>query len=611
MSNYDVFLIPMIVSTLLIVLMAVMIGRMKNKKQIHYAFFSIVVFMFIWSFARMLQIIFQDNYRYVIFLEHVSYIGVILIPISLLYTGIIFAKTRIQFSWKQLLLFVIPAVSLVMVFTNGYHNLFIEKYSFISTELVYGKYYPVHEIYSYICIFIGLYHLVYFSIKNSGFFSRQSILICLGTLVPLLIIILSTQKLVIMPVFVENISFSFSILCFMLAILGFNFLNVVPVALEKVVDHISDSYIVINEHFEIIDYNRTFVETFRGMIKVKRGDNIMEFFRDNPSLGIDETRFTEYVGRAAAEKTSLSFEKHIQEGDFGKYFTIEVTPILSNQTNLGTIILLKDITQHKLDMEKIKQAHKQLSEKERLASLGELAGGVAHDIKSPLSAVQYNFYELKSLIDEYENGTKDHELEEQDYIDIAKDMRENISRSERSIRKITTIIDSILNHTRNLSGDNQQVFDLEDIVKDLQILLRHHLVQSSCELVYKCDGDIKLFGDSGKLGQVLTNLIMNAIQAYNKKPGVIQLKAERENNNAVVSVTDNAGGIQERLKDGIFKNILTTKGTEGTGLGLYISYSIITGNFGGTMWFETEEGKGTTFFISIPTAVPQQKKEVT
>ena len=143
----------------------------------------------------------RDNKELMILFEHISYIGVILVPISLLFSGIIYAKTKIDFSVKFLPLLIIPLISLVIVFTNKYHHLFIVEYSFISTGFVYGKYYIVHEIYSYICIVIGLYYLLYFSIKSSGFFSKQSLLIFIGVLVPLVVVLFSTQGIVEMPVF--------------------------------------------------------------------------------------------------------------------------------------------------------------------------------------------------------------------------------------------------------------------------------------------------------------------------------------------------------------------------------------------------------------------------
>lgn len=603
MIKYDILFGLLLISIILILFMALFIGGMKNKKQIHYAFLSNIVFIFIWSLVRLIQILVQNNYEYVIFLEHLSYIGICLLPISLLYTGIIFAKNHIKLSSKQLLLFIIPIMSLLIVFTNNYHHWFIIKYSFISTEFLYGWYYNIHCLYSYICILIGLYYLIYFSIKNSGFFSKQSILIFLGTIVPLLVVILSTEKIVLMPVFIENISFSFAIICYMFAIFKFNFLNVVPIALQRIVDLISDSYIVINKELEIIDYNKTFIDTFEGILNIKRKDSIINFLEANNPIDIDKNKFIDWINEAVKDKKSISLEKQILSGYFNKYFAIEITPVFSNTDHIGTIILLKDITQHKRDIQQIEQTQKQLMERERLASLGELAGGVAHDINTPLSAVQNNFFQLKSLINETKEGIKEGELNKEDHLEIMQEMEDIILKSEEICKKIANIINSVRNNTRNLSGENIQVFELEYVINDLRILLGHQLKQLGCELVYKEDEKIKLKGDSGKLGQVLTNFIINAMHAYNEKPGTIKVRAQNMPAEIIISVTDFGEGIPEDIKERIFKEMLSTKGAKGTGLGMYISNSIITGNFGGRTWLESEVGKGTTVYIAIPKVI--------
>jgi len=96
------------------------------------------------------------------------------------------------------------------------------------------------------------------------------------------------------------------------------------------------------------------------------------------------------------------------------------------------------------------------------------------------------------------------------------------------------------------------------------------------------------------------NIVMNAIQAYNGEHGEIKVRVYEENMEAIISVKDNAGGIPEKIAEGLFKEILTTKGTKGTGFGLYFAKSMVKAEFGGDISFETREGDGTTFYIKIP-----------
>ena len=113
--------------------------------------------------------------------------------------------------------------------------------------------------------------------------------------------------------------------------------------------------------------------------------------------------------------------------------------------------------------------------------------------------------------------------------------------------------------------------------------------------------DIPLFGDFGKLSQVIMNIVMNAIQAYNGEHGEIHVGAYSKDEVVVVSIEDNAGGIPEKIANGLFKEILTKKGTKGTGFGLYFAKSMMKAEFNGDITFETEEGKGTIFYVKIPT----------
>lgn len=602
----DIIIALQLVPILLILVMAFIIWRTKKKQQIHYVFFSTIILLFIWSSCRLIQTFIENSHKYIVILEHISYIGVCLIPVSLLYIGIIFARTRINFSWKHVLLFIIPAISILLVFTNGYHHLFIVKYSFISSGFIYGKYYIIHEVYSYLCIAVGLYYLLSFSIKNAGFFSKQSGLIFLGTLIPLIVVVLSTEKVVDMPVFVENISFSFGMICFMFAILKFDFLNIVPVALQNVVDQISDSYVIINEELEVIDYNKTFVYMFSEVFTVKRKEILSSILEsEGKPNNIDTKRLTAYIKEAIKEKKPVALEKQIIAGEFDKYFTIEITPIIKNSNHIGTIILLKDITQHKKDLEKIEQTQNQLLERERLAFLGELAGGVAHDINSPLSVIMGGMTFIERLFIKYRDSYKNENMTPEKRKEIEDEILHQISNSSNASQKIVKIVNSIRNHTRNLSGDNIQDFYVSNVFEDIKTLLNHQIKSTGCELEVSSEDNTMIKGDPGKLGQVITNLVVNALQAYGINRGKIELKSRKEKNNIVIAVEDNAGGIPEMYKKGIFFKMLTTKGVQGTGLGLYLSYSIVTGHFNGKMWFETEEGKGTKFYISIPVTKAQ------
>ena len=108
-------------------------------------------------------------------------------------------------------------------------------------------------------------------------------------------------------------------------------------------------------------------------------------------------------------------------------------------------------------------------------------------------------------------------------------------------------------------------------------------------------------GDINSLVQVINNMISNAIQAYNGQTNKnIELILETQNNNVLIHIKDYAGGMPKNVQDKLFKEMITTKGKNGTGLGLYMSYSTIKAHFNGDITFKSEDGKGTTFTIILP-----------
>ena len=110
-------------------------------------------------------------------------------------------------------------------------------------------------------------------------------------------------------------------------------------------------------------------------------------------------------------------------------------------------------------------------------------------------------------------------------------------------------------------------------------------------------------GNINSLVQVINNIISNAIQAYQEKGKSnedINFSIYKENNNIVFKIEDSAGGLPPKVQNKLFKEMITTKGKNGTGLGLFMSYSNIKAHFNGNLEYETEKGKGTSFYISIP-----------
>ena len=280
--------IPMLtISILISVILFIFIAKSKSKNQIKRVFEINIGLVIILTASVLAQLLFAEKLNIdPMKFEYFSYIGGCFLPVSVFFTGLIFANTKIEFKKKYLLLFIIPIISLVSLWTNDYHHLFYAHYSVNFQENVYGPIANIHNIYSYTLLFIGIIYLLKFSIKNSGFFSKQSILIVLGISVPVVINILGTFKIIPMSIYITPITFTVTIVLCAISIFKFQFLGVAPIALQKIVDRISDSYIVIDENNNITDFNKTFIDTFKFPAQKLRGKNLIEFLQERKIINL-------------------------------------------------------------------------------------------------------------------------------------------------------------------------------------------------------------------------------------------------------------------------------------------------------------------------------------
>lgn len=600
MNNFGLSFWLLVLSTLLTVVMFVYISCQKDRKQLHNVFCLNLFCSLIISVGVLCQAV--CNYFFSIpsiWFENIIYIGTCFLPLTVFFTSLIFTNTKITFKKSYLLLLVIPILSLVVLWTNDLHHLFYIQYSSSFADTIYGPYFYVHSVYTYLLLIIGIGRLLIFSIRNAGFFSKQSLLISIGLACPVIVNVLgSFLKLIPMTVFVTPISFSVSIICFALAIFKFDFLGIAPIALRKIADRMSDCYLVLNDDGTITDFNQTFLVTFKIKDIALRGQNFDTFCKNNK---INYGKIKNAIAKTKDSKKTISFEYHVNR--IHKVFSVEVNTIYSDGVSLGTLILFKDITQHIEDMETIKNNQDILMERERLASLGQLIGGIAHNLKTPIMSISGAAEGLTDLVKEYDSSIDDPEVNSQDHHDIAKDMNEWIVKIKEYTEYMSDIITAVKGQAVTLSETDNISFDIDELVKRVDILMKHELKNALIYMNVQMNApkSTKIHGDINSLVQVINNMISNAIQAYNGKTEQnIDLILNKVDSNLVISIKDYGCGLPQKVKEKLFKEMITTKGKNGTGLGLYMSYSTIKAHFNGNITFESEEGKGTTFNIILP-----------
>lgn len=598
----NIYFLLLIFSTILIILLLMYQHKKKSVQQLRRLFTFSLICVLIICVGVLVQSIFSTCFDInPIYFENFIYIGSCFLPVALFFTALSFKNTIIKFKKIYLLLFIVPITTLIVLFTNNLHHAFYVHYSENLNEMVYGWYLNVHIIYTYGLMLLSVIIIIKSSFKISGFFSKQSLLIILGISVPLITNILGTLKIIPMTVYITPISFAFTMLCFTFAIFKFNFLGVAPIALQTIVNRISDNYLVLDENFLITDFNTTFLKTFGLTASELREQNVINFLKTHKKYEMNVNKLQKALDKVKNSTETIVFEQHFKY--LNKYFTIEINSIFNKDVSLGILILFKDITQHKLDMKALKDNQDILVERERLASLGQLIGGIAHNLKSPIMSISGATEGLTDLIKEYEESIVDKDVTVEDHLAIASDMKDWISKIKSYLEYMSDIITAVKGQAVALSEDTVDSFTVDELTKRVDILMKHELKKALITLNVKLEVDksLVLHGNINGLVQVVNNMISNAIQAYNGKPNQdIDLIITQEKNNVIVSIKDYAGGLPEEVQEKLFKEMITTKGKDGTGIGLFMSYSNIRAHFNGDITYSTEKGKGTIFNIILP-----------
>ena len=244
-----------------------------------------------------------------------------------------------------------------------------------------------------------------------------------------------------------------------------------------------------------------------------------------------------------------------------------------------------------------------LVEKERFASLGQMIGGIAHNLKTPIMSIAGAAEGLNDLIKEYETSISDKDVTIEDHHEIANDMKNWIDKIKNYTSYMSDVITAVKGQAVTSSDDIKETFTINDMLKHIDILMKHELKNALIDLniTLNVDPNLTLNGNMNSLVQVINNMISNSIQSYNGKTNKsIEFIIEKENKNMVFSIIDHGCGMKKEVQDKLFKEMVTTKGKNGTGLGLFMSYSNIKAHFNGNITFESEEGNGTAFHIIIP-----------
>ncbi len=372
----------------------------------------------------------------------------------------------------------------------------------------------------------------------------------------------------------------------------------------------------VNEFERLKDYNQSIVESINiGIFAVDLEDRIeswntqMEvlFARPRadalhmPLAGILPPDFMERFnavrgdGQAHGTHNLYRFRLALPTGET-RIANISIAPLLTKDfTIAGRLILVDDITD-RMELEA------QLTQSEKLSSIGLLAAGVAHEVNTPLAVISsYTQMLTKQLRSNAEMEAK---------------LSPVLQKITQQTFRASEIVNGLLNFSRTTGSEFVRI-DLNQLVHDSAILLEHQFKTAQIRIESDLDPHLALIqGNQGKLQQVLLNLMLNAKDAMHGRPGgVLKLRSFTTESHVVVEIADTGSGIEAEHLHRIFDPFFTTKTNpqagqhKGTGLGLAVSYGILQ-EHGGSIKVESAPGAGTTFRLEIPAVLVDQPSSV-
>ncbi|CAN2050403.1 hypothetical protein GMMP1_930014 [Candidatus Magnetomoraceae bacterium gMMP-1] len=406
--------------------------------------------------------------------------------------------------------------------------------------------------------------------------------------------------------------------------------------LMDIIEFLPDATFVINKNNRVVAWNKA-IEEMTGVLKMdimgKGSYAYMVPFAGEAKPGLVDLVVKntlaiepqyDYIQRKDNKLYAEVFFPSLYNGK-GVYVSLTALPLIDENGNIvGGIQSIRDITENKRakeeleqrviertaklkeSVEMLKSTQAKLVQSEKMAALGDLVGGVAHEINTPVgigvtaaSHLEEKTRECNAL---FEFGKlKRSDLET--YLKTASSSAEMIL---SNLRRAASLIQSFKQVAVDRANEVKRIFNLKEYIDDVLLSLRPKLKKTQHRINITCPEDIKLNSYPGALSQIVTNLIVNTlIHGFeNIDSGEINFDISEERDIILFKYQDNGKGIEPNNLNKIFDPFFTTKrGRGGSGLGMHIVYNLVTQTIGGSIECISTPGKGTCFIIQIPAAL--------
>jgi len=308
--------------------------------------------------------------------------------------------------------------------------------------------------------------------------------------------------------------------------------------------------------------------------------------------------------------TQVQIKANNELGTLGAAFNDMTQQLQQQESELKKA---NDTLEHKVRArtEELQNAQQQLILAEKMASLGQLVAGVAHEINTPLgnsiTALSYNRIESEQIQKKFDEKS----LTITDFGKFLKNSHESMDIMDTNLRKASQLVQTFKNVAVNQSVEEVVNFSMKEHVDEVLVTLRPQLKKTQVNVHVKIDDDLVIDSYPGAYYHIISNMIVNSLRhAFPENQGIINLSIHAEGDSLHLHYQDNGCGMDENVKAKIFDPFFTTRrGDGGTGLGMYMTYNIVTQRLGGKIEVLSELNKGTQFDIVVPLEIPDAQQD--
>lgn len=572
--HFNIFSVTLLMSGVFTLLVAILI--LSRPINLVRWFAGLMTCIAVWSIAYSFELSSRELDQ-MLFWINVEYVGISFLPALWFF---FIAKFIGHSEWlspkNRFMIMLFPTSTLVLTWTNRFHNLHYElvrvdsRGPFPLLDITPGPSYYVHTVYFYFMLAMGMALLVYKFRRADIAFRRQSQIILFAAALPWL-----TNFLYLLGArpfgHIDLTPYAFTVTAVTTAygLFRYRFLNIIPLAREKVLEEIREGILVLDNQARVIDLNPAMKNFLPAFLTEPIGEPVSDILPGHQKL---QQLISEPSDRRAEVEIS------------GRFYEVAVTPLSNRNASGGMILIFWDITERISAVRKIEQQAGELAElnqvKDRLFSI------VAHDLRSPIA-------NLSAMLSMMENDMV-----------TPEEFKAMVPTLSRNVSYTYAMLENLLYWaTSQLKGYtiHAKVFDLNKMVRDKVLLFEKRASDKGITLVNGVSSTVNVYADPDMISIVLRNLVSNGVK-FCQAGDSITISAKVLDSRITICVADTGVGIDKYTANKLFTaERVSTKGTaneKGTGLGLKLSREFTERN-GGKFWVESIPGQGSKFFLEL------------